>query len=183
MVLPKVVGFKLTGALPDHATATDLVLVCTKMLRKHGVVGKFVEFYGDGCKTLSLTDRATIANMSPEYGATMGYFPVDSETLRYLQVVGKDKETTNKIEHYLAATKQIRTYAADEVDPEYSEYMELDLSSVKPCLAGPKRPHDHVDLENMQKDFTDCLKAKVGFKGFGIAEDKLVSTAKFTQDG
>lgn len=105
MVLPKVVGFKLTGQLPDQATATDLVLVCTKMLRKHGVVSKFVEFYGEGCKTLSLTDRATIANMSPEYGATMGYFPVDSETLRYLQVVGKDKETTDKIEHYLRATQ------------------------------------------------------------------------------
>lgn len=104
MVLPKVVGFKLINELPDHTTATDLVLVCTKMLRKHGVVGKFVEFYGEGCKSLSLTDRATIANMSPEYGATMGFFPVDQESLRYLENVGKDKETITKIEHYLRTT-------------------------------------------------------------------------------
>lgn len=105
MVLPKVVGFKLTGNLPDHTTATDLVLICTAMLRKHGVVSKFVEFYGNGCQNLSLTDRATIANMSPEYGATMGYFPVDSETVRYLEMVGKDKETTDKIVHYLKTTQ------------------------------------------------------------------------------
>jgi aconitate hydratase len=113
----------------------------------------------------------------------MGYFPVDSETLRYLNMVGKDKETTDKIEHYLRETGQFRTYSADEPDPDYSEYLELDLSSVKPCLAGPKRPHDHVDLDIMKKDFNDCLKNKVGFKGFGIAEDKLGSSAKFVHEG
>lgn len=183
MVLPKVVGFKLINTLPDHTTATDLVLVCTKMLRKHGVVGKFVEFYGEGCKSLSLTDRATIANMSPEYGATMGFFPVDQESLRYLENVGKDNETISKIEHYLRTTHQFRTYASDEPVPAYSELMELDLSTVKPCLAGPKRPHDHVNLDAMQKDFQSCLTSKVGFKGFGIAEDKLASSAKFTHEG
>ena len=103
MVLPQVVGFKLTGELPQEATATDLVLTCTNMLRKRGVVGKFVEFFGPGCQSLSLTDRATIANMSPEYGATMGYFPVDDQTIAYLRLIGAEEERIAMIEQYLKA--------------------------------------------------------------------------------
>ena len=151
------------------------------MLRKVGVVGKFVEFYGDGCKSLSLTDRATIANMSPEYGATMGYFPVDSETLRYLEMVGKERATLDTIEHYLRTTQQFRTY--DEPEPFYSSYMELDLSTVEPAISGPKRPHDHVHLKNMKTDFNKCLENPVGFKGFGISHDNLADKNTFEFEG
>lgn len=150
MVLPKVVGFKIVGELPAHTTATDLVLTCTAMLRKRGVVGQFVEFFGEGCRKLSLTDRATVANMSPEYGATMGFFPVDAVTIEYLRQTGAEEERIELIEKYFRASGLFRTYAADEADPIYTgEIMELDLSSVKPSLSGPKRPHDHVHLDNM----------------------------------
>jgi len=110
MVLPEVVGFKLTGSLPQTATATDLVLTCTNMLRKRGVVGKFVEFFGPGCANLSLTDRATIANMSPEYGATMGYFPVDDQTIKYMRLIGSDETRIQVIESYLRAQGLFRLY-------------------------------------------------------------------------
>ena len=184
MVLPKVVGFKLTGELPAHTTATDLVLTCTNMLRKRGVVGQFVEFFGEGCANLNLTDRATIANMSPEYGATMGFFPVDHQTIKYLELIGADAHRIKVIESYLKAQGLFRVYDGSQPDPVYSgEIMELDLSTVKPCLAGPKRPHDRVELDNMQTDFRQCMTNKVGFKGFGIEESKLDTTSKFTYDG
>ena len=169
MVLPKVVGFKLTGELPPHTTATDLVLTCTNMLRKRGVVGQFVEFFGPGCQNLGLTDRATIANMSPEYGATMGFFPVDEKSIEYLNLIGTDPHRIRMIEAYLKAQGLFRVYDGSVPDPDYSgEIMELDLSTVKPALSGPKRPHDKVDMDNMKNDFQACLTNPVGFKGFGL---------------
>lgn len=154
MVLPEVVGFKFTGALPPMATATDLVLTCTALLRKRGVVGKFVEFFGPGCANLSLTDRATVANMSPEYGATMGFFPVDDQTLTYMRLIGADESRISMIEQYLRAQGLFRVYDGSQADPTYSgDVMELDLATIVPCVAGPKRPHDRVEVSNMQKDF------------------------------
>lgn len=150
MVLPKVVGFKLVGQLPPETTATDLVLTITQLLRKRGVVGQFVEFFGPGCQNLTLADRATIANMSPEYGATMGYFPIDKQTMEYLQMTGRDEHKVKQVEAYLRAQGLFRLYDGSQPDPHYSgTIMELDLSTVKPCVAGPKRPHDRVELSNM----------------------------------
>ncbi|CAH8274193.1 unnamed protein product [Arabidopsis lyrata] len=142
MVLPGVVGFKLTGKLRDGMTATDLVLTVTQMLRKHGVVGKFVEFHGEGMRELSLADRATIANMSPEYGATMGFFPVDPVTLQYLRLTGRSDETVFTIEAYLRANKMFVDYSELESKTVYSSCLELNLEDVEPCVSGPKRPHD-----------------------------------------
>ena len=184
MVLPKVVGFKLTGAVNPLTTATDIVLTVTQMLRKRGVVGQFVEFFGPGCASLTLADRATIANMAPEYGATMGYFPIDEQTIDFLRMTGRDLASVAATEAYLKAQGLFRVYDGSQPDPYYSgAIMELDLSSVKPCLAGPKRPHDRVELANMKGDFNACLKNPVGFKGYAIAEDKLASTSKFTYEG
>ncbi|MGL4649636.1 MAG: aconitase family protein, partial [Caldilineaceae bacterium] len=137
-LLPHVVGFRLTGALPEGSTATDLVLRVTEMLRKKGVVDKFVEFFGPGVSKLSLADRATIANMAPEYGATTGFFPVDEETLRYLVGTGRSEEQVELVERYTRAQGLFRTDDAPE--PTFSETLELDMSSVRPSLAGPKRP-------------------------------------------
>ena len=137
-VMPEVVGFKLTGQLPDGATATDLALTVTEMLRKKGVVGKFVEFYGPGLKHMSLADRATVANMAPEYGATMGFFPVDEETLNYLRLTGRDESLIRLVEAYYKAQGMFRT--DDTPDPVFSDTIELDLSTVVPSLAGPRRP-------------------------------------------
>jgi len=184
MVLPQVVGFKLTGTLTPGATATDAVLTVTAMLRKHGVVGKFVEFFGPGCKSLSLADRATIANMAPEYGATMGFFPVDSETLKYLEVTGRDSKQLATIEAYLKAQGMMKTHAEGETDPVFSgEVLTLDLGTVVPCVAGPKRPQDRVALTDMKKDFKACMTAKLGFKGFGISPEKLTQSAPFVFKG
>jgi len=184
MVLPKVVGFRLVGAVNPLTTATDIVLTITQLLRKRGVVGQFVEFFGPGCASLTLADRATIANMAPEYGATMGYFPIDEQTIDFLKMTGRDPTNVAFTEAYLKAQGLYRVYDGSQPDPYYSgAIMELDLSSVKPCLAGPKRPHDRVDLANMKADFNACLKNPVGFKGYNIAEDKLGSTSKFVYDG
>jgi aconitate hydratase len=182
MVLPQVVGFKLTGDLPQGTTATDLVLTCTEMLRKRGVVGKFVEFFGPGVKSLNLADRATIANMAPEYGATMGYFPIDERTIEYLTLTGRDKGHVQLIEKYL---RQQNMFAdAKQPDPVFSgEVMHLDLASVQPSLSGPKRPHDRVSFSNMKKDFTTCMTNKVGFKGFGFDEAGTKKSKKFTFEG
>lgn len=151
------------------------------MLRKRGVVGKFVEFFGDGCQNLSLTDRATIANMSPEYGATMGFFPVDEQTMKYMRLIGAEEERIQMIESYLRSQGLFRVYDGSQPDPVYSgDIMELNLADIKPSVAGPKRPHDRVEVAEMQKDFRACLTAPVGFKGFNISEDKLGSSSKFT---
>ncbi|MDF2097103.1 aconitate hydratase AcnA [Aquibaculum arenosum] len=159
MLLPEVVGMKLTGELSEGATATDLVLTVTEILRRHGVVGKFVEFFGPGLKHLTLADRATIANMAPEYGATCGFFPVDEETLRYLAFTGRDPEVVELVEAYARAQGMWRLDEADQ-DPVFTETLELDLGSVEPSLAGPKRPQDRVALsdmaQNAQKTITDA---------------------------
>ncbi|PKA60141.1 Aconitate hydratase 2, mitochondrial [Apostasia shenzhenica] len=162
MVLPGVVGFKLSGKLKNGVTATDLVLTVTQMLRKHGVVGKFVEFYGEGMSELSLADRATIANMSPEYGATMGFFPVDHVTLHYLKLTGRSDESVAMIESYLRANKMFVDHS--QAERVYSSYLELNLEDVEPCVSGPKRPHDRVALKEMKVDWQSCLDNKTGFK-------------------
>src|SRR3982075_3012069 len=155
LLIPEVVGFKLHGRLPEGATATDLVLIVTEMLRKKGVVGKFVEFYGTGLSSLSLPDRATIANMAPEYGATMGFFPVDAETLAYLRFTGRDTARVRLVEGYTKAQGIFRTDATP--DPIYTDKLELDLASVEPTLAGPKRPQDRVPLRQSKASFEKSL--------------------------
>ncbi|KAL9441613.1 hypothetical protein AB3S75_020167 [Citrus x aurantiifolia] len=183
MVLPGVVGFKLTGKLRDGVTATDLVLTVTQMLRKHGVVGKFVEFYGEGMGQLPLADRATIANMSPEYGATMGFFPVDHVTLQYLKLTGRSDETVSMIEEYLRANKMFVDYNKPEQERSYSSYLQLDLADVEPCISGPKRPHDRVPLKDMKADWHACLENQVGFKGFAVPKQEQDKVAKFSFHG
>ncbi|XP_024384493.1 putative aconitate hydratase, cytoplasmic [Physcomitrium patens] len=181
MVLPGVVGFKLNGKLRTGVTATDLVLTVTQMLRKFGVVGKFVEFYGKGMSELTLADRATIANMSPEYGATMGFFPVDRVTLDYLRMTGRDEERVEEIEAYLRANNLFVDH--EKKDNTYSGHLELDLDTVEPCISGPKRPHDRVTLKDMKQDWQACLDNKVGFKGFAIPKEQQDKVVKFTYEG
>jgi aconitate hydratase len=156
MLIPEVVGFKLTGKLPEGATATDLVLTVVEMLRKKGVVGKFVEFFGAGLDTLSLEDAATIANMAPEYGATCGFFPVDNEALDYLRATGRDEDRVQLVEQYSKAQGMFRPERKDE--PVFTDTLELDLSSVVPSLAGPKRPQDRVALDVAADAFANVLK-------------------------
>ncbi|RIK50669.1 MAG: aconitate hydratase AcnA [Chloroflexi bacterium] len=171
MLLPEVVGFKLTGELPEGATATDLVLRVTEMLRKKGVVDKFVEFHGPGLSKLSLPDRATIANMAPEYGATIGYFPVDSETLRYLIGTGRSEELVDLVERY--SKEQGLFHSEDSPEPVFSDTLELDMSTVVPSLAGPKRPQDRIDLRQMKSAWNKALPAPVGPQGFGLKPDQI----------
>jgi aconitate hydratase len=151
MLVPEVIGMKLTGELPLGTTATDLVLTVTQILRKKGVVDKFVEFYGPGLSALSLADRATIANMAPEYGATMGFFPVDAETLRYLERTGRGRDVVDRVERYCREQGLFRTDATP--DPEFTSSIALDLSTVVPSLAGPKRPQDRVPLQELKRNF------------------------------
>src|ERR1700730_1307313 len=157
MLLPEVVGFKLKGRLPEGSTATDLVLTVTQMLRKKGVVGKFVEFYGPGVAALPLADRATIGNMAPEYGATIGFFPVDEQTLDYLRLSNRPPELIALVEAYAKA--QGLFLSKDSPEPEYSDTLELDQASVVPSLAGPKRPQDRINLPDVKKNFLDGLQA------------------------
>jgi aconitate hydratase len=151
MLLPPVVGFKLHGKLKEGCTATDLVLTITQILRKKGVVGKFVEFFGAGLSALSLADRATVANMAPEYGATMGFFPVDQETLEYLKFTNRDPDLVALVEAYTKEEGLFRTDATP--DPVYSDTLQLDLASIVPSMAGPKRPQDRVELPDVKKNF------------------------------
>lgn len=181
MLLPEVIGFKLTGALPEGATATDLVLRVTEMLRKKGVVGKFVEFYGPGLSKLSLPDRATIANMAPEYGATTGFFPVDDETLRYMIGTGRTEEQVELVSRY--CKEQGLFHDANTADPEFTDTLELDMGTVKPALAGPKRPQDRIDLDAMKSDWNRTLTAPVGPKGFGLEADDLSTKVTVNHDG
>jgi aconitate hydratase len=155
LVTPDVVGFKLKGKLPEGSTATDLVLVVTQLLRKFGVVEKFVEFYGEGLASMSLADRATIANMAPEYGATIGFFPVDEQTLAYLRQTGRSPEQIDLVERY---TKEQGLWRRDAAAPEYTQTLELDLSTVYPSMAGPKRPQDRVDLPSVGSNFRGAFK-------------------------
>ena len=155
---PPVVGFKLAGRLREGVTATDLVLTVTEILRKRGVVDKFVEFYGPGLSQMPLADRATVGNMAPEYGATMGFFPVDAETLRYLRYTGRTDEEVDRVERYCKEQGLFRTDQTP--DPEFSETLELDLATVEPSLAGPKRPQDRVPLSGMKDAFRKSLDRK-----------------------
>jgi aconitate hydratase len=155
MLIPEVIGFKLHGRLPEGATATDLVLTVVQMLRRKGVVEKFVEFFGSGLSSLSLADRATIGNMGPEYGATIGYFPIDAETLRYLQLTGRDAHLIKLVEAYAKEQGMFRT--DDIPDPMFTDTLELDLASVVPSIAGPRRPQDRIPLTQSKKAFTEAL--------------------------
>src|SRR3954454_14107971 len=150
MLIPRVVGFKLLGELPEGATATDLVLTITQMLRKHGVVGKFVEFYGSGVSAVPVANRATIGNMSPEYGSTIAVFPIDEATLTYLRLTGRDDQQISLVETY---AKEQGLWHAPPAEPRYSERLELDLSTVVPSIAGPKRPQDRIALTDAKAAF------------------------------
>ncbi|OLT43140.1 aconitate hydratase [Saccharomonospora sp. CUA-673] len=155
MLIPRVVGFKLTGEIPPGATATDVVLTITEMLRKHGVVGKFVEFYGEGVGAVPLANRATIGNMSPEFGSTAAIFPIDEETIRYLKLTGRSEEQLALVESY---SKEQGLWHDPSVEPEYSEYLELDLSTVVPSIAGPKRPQDRIELTDAKPSFRKSVR-------------------------
>jgi aconitate hydratase len=183
MVLPQVVGYKLTGVLPPLATATDLVLTIVRNLRQVGVVDKFVEFYGPGVASLSIADRATISNMAPEYGATVGFFPADQRSVEYLRQTGRSEEHIERVVTYLKANNMFRDYTDASQDPTFSTNLTLDLASIVPSLSGPKRPHDYVALTDMKADFAKCLTNPVGFKGFAIAQDQLARRVSFTYDG
>ncbi len=180
-VCPEVVGFKLTGELMEGATATDLALTVTNMLRKVGVVGKIVEFYGDGLSKISLADRATVANMSPEYGATMGFFPVDKETLHFLRETGREEELVTLVEAYYKEQGMFREDGA--VEPEFNTTLELDLSTVVPSLAGPKRPQDLVKLTDMQSSFNSVAKKAIEEGGYGLTDDDLKKEFEIEIDG
>lgn len=171
MLMPDVIGFKITGSMPEGATATDLALRVTEMLRSAGVVGKFVEFYGAGLSNMTLPDRATIANMAPEYGATMGFFPVDDEALRYLRRTGRLEDEIELVEAYYKAQGMYRT--DDTPDPVFTSTIELDLGTIVPSLAGPKRPQDRVNLTDMHTVFAEALTAPVKNRGFELSGDKL----------
>ncbi|MCE7905050.1 MAG: aconitate hydratase AcnA [Anaerolineae bacterium CFX3] len=181
MLLPDVIGVKLTGKLKEGITATDLVLTVTHMLRKKGVVDKFVEFFGPGLDSMSLPDRATIGNMAPEYGATIGYFPVDAETLRYMKLTGRSDETIALTEAYCRA--QGLFHAADSPEPEFTDMLELDLGTVAPSLAGPKRPQDRVALDEMKETFHKALTAPVKERGFELSGEALTREAVFGTNG
>ncbi len=176
MLAPEVVGVRLIGSLPEGTTATDLVLRITEMLRKKGVVGKFVEYFGPGLSNMTLADRATIANMCPEYGATVGYFPVDDETLTYLRNTGRPAELVDLVERY---TKEQGLFRSDETpDPEFTDVVELDLSTIEPSLAGPKLPQDRIALRHMKDTFRQSLVSPVGPRGFGLTEEEMARTAQ-----
>lgn len=173
-VTPEVIGFKLTGTLAEGATATDLALTVTNILRKKGVVGKFVEFFGPGVSALNLADRATVANMAPEYGATMGFFPVDQETLNFLRATGRSEEQVALVEAYYKANGLLLTEDAPE--PVYTDIVELDLGSIVPCLAGHKRPQDRIELTDMKKVFNETIRKPIDQNGFAMSEEQIAKT-------
>ena len=181
LLMPEVVGFELTGRLAPGATATDLVLTVTEILRKEGVVGKFVEFFGDGLASMTLADRATIANMAPEYGATMGFFPIDEETLRYLRLTGRPAAQVELVERYMKEQWLFHTAAAPR--PEFTKCLSLELGSVVPCLAGPKRPQDRVRLGDVKQSFADALTAPTSARGFALEGEALASTGTVANNG
>jgi aconitate hydratase len=181
LLLPEVVGFELTGELPAGATATDLVLTVTEILRKAGVVGKFVEFFGSGLAHMTLADRATIANMAPEYGATMGFFPIDDETLRYLRLTGRSEEQVVLVERYMKEQGMFRSHNSPV--PQFTTRLGLDLASVVPSLAGPKRPQDRVPLAGVKQAFAEALSAPTAKRGFALEGDALCRTANVEANG
>jgi aconitate hydratase len=175
MLAPDVIGFKLTGTRKPGVTATDITLRVVEMLREKGVVGKFVEYFGDGLDGLTLSDRATIANMAPEYGATCGFFPVDSLTLDYMRLTARDADHIDNVEAYLRAQGMFRT--AQTPDPEFTDTLTLDLGTVQPALAGPKRPQDRIDLSNMKSHFASSLTTPRGFTGHGLEAAQVEASA------
>lgn len=177
MLVPEVVGVKIKGSLREGITATDLTLTITQMLRRHGVVGKFVEFFGDGLSSMSLPDRATIANMSPEYGATMGFFPMDEEAMQYMLRTGRSEEQVDKVRNYMKAQGLFRT--KDTPDPNYTEVLELDLSEVQTSLAGPKRPQDRIVLPRMKETFENSLTSDDPTMGFNLNQEQLANKGTF----
>ncbi|XP_019737179.1 cytoplasmic aconitate hydratase [Hippocampus comes] len=183
MVLPEVVGYKMYGSPDKFITSTDIVLTVTKHLRQVGVVGKFVEFFGPSVAQLSIADRATISNMCPEYGATAAFFPVDDVSIEYLKQTGREAQKLAYIAKYLKAVSMFRDYSDVSQNPDFSQVVELDLSTVVPCCSGPKRPQDKIPLSDMKKDFEACLGAKQGFKGFAVAPDSQSATVPFQFDG
>ncbi|MHB8971445.1 MAG: aconitate hydratase AcnA [Pirellulaceae bacterium] len=181
MLLPDVVGFELTGQLADGVTATDAVLTITQILRRTRVVGKFVEFHGSGVDTMSLADRATIANMAPEYGATMGFFPVDNETLNYLRRTGRSRDEVELVDRYMKEQGLFRT--AGTPTPLYTTTMTLDLGSIEPSLAGPKRPQDRVALTALKKSFAAALRAPLAERGFAIGQGETSTRTTVETNG
>jgi len=181
MLMPEVIGFELTGELPSGATATDMVLRVVEILRAEGVVGKFVEFFGTGMNAMSVADRATIANMAPEYGATMGFFPVDDLTLHYMRQTGRSKENVELVERYCKEQGLFRLDDGPALN--YTKTVSLDLSTVEPSMAGPKRPQDRVPLASMKKAFNESLTAPVGASGFGLAPEALSRTGHVSNNG
>jgi aconitate hydratase len=178
---PKVVGFRLKGKLKDGVTATDLVLMVTQILRKKGVVDQFVEFFGDGLAEMTLADRATVANMAPEYGATMGFFPIDNETLRYLRQTGRTDEEVDRVERYAKEQGIFRSH--ETPDPKFTDVVELELATVEPSLAGPKRPQDRVPLSEMKSAFHRALSAPVKERGFGLSSADMARSASVKFNG
>ncbi|MEN1969566.1 aconitate hydratase AcnA [Lentibacillus sp. N15] len=169
--VPEVVGVKLTGSLLEGVTATDVALTITNILRKHGVVGKFVEFYGPGVRTMTVADRATVANMAPEYGATMGFFPVDDQTIHYLRSIGRSEEQLQLIETYYRAQGMFVDDNSPEAD--FSETITLDLSTVSSSLAGPKRPQDRINLADMKRSYHETIRKPIETGGYGLSEDQI----------
>jgi len=181
MLVPEVVGVHLKGEMPEGATATDLVLTITNVLRKKGVVGKIVEYFGEGIEKLSLPDRATIANMSPEYGATMGYFPIDKETIEYLKLTGRSQERVNLVEAY--CKEQNLFWRKESPVPVFSDVVEVDMSTIVPSVAGPKRPQDKVTLREIKESFRKSLSASPAERGFGLKPDEVDKKVKASNDG
>src|ERR1700731_2001002 len=175
MLIPEVIGFKLHGRLPEGTTATDLVLTVTQMLRKKGVVGKFVEFYGTGLSSLTLPDRATIANMAPEYGATMGFFPVDEETMHYFRNSGRNQEQVGAFRNYFKAQGLFGMPKKGSIG--YTQILELDLANVRASVAGPKRPQDRIELDALKSTFLDMLHAPLP-NGYGKPKEQIIRIAK-----
>src|SRR6201999_517383 len=169
MVLPEVIGVKLSGKLKEGMTATDLVLTVTQMLRKRGVVGKFVEYFGPGLASLSIADRATLGNMSPEYGATCGYFPIDDDTLKYLRETGRSEARIALVLAYAKAQGMYRT--KNTPDPIFTDVLKLELGSIEPSLAGPKRPQDRVALKEVKSGFTMSMEKEFNKAGDGGGKD------------
>ncbi len=179
--VPDVVGVKIIGEVNPGVTATDVALVVTEMLRNEKVVGKFVEFFGPSLHTMPLSDRATIANMAPEYGATCGFFPVDTETLNYMRTTGRSEELIDLVEAYSKANDMF--YTPDQADPAFTKTLTLDLSKVEPSLAGPKRPQDRINLSDLQNAFVDSLTAPAGHSGFGLDRAELDKTVAVNYEG
>ena len=180
MLMPDVIGFRLNGELPEGATATDLVLTVTQILRSYGVVGRFVEFFGPGLSKLTVPDRATISNMAPEYGATMGFFPIDAETLSYMERTGRDPQLVEMVERYTKLQGLFRS--EDTPDPEFLDVLELDLSTIKPSVAGPKRPQDRIQIPDLKKSFAESFVAPAGPQGFGRQPGDINNAGRYKDE-